>query len=425
MRARRRASRSWWAGTTAALLVALTACTPSSPDRPTTPGAPTSTPTVDRLDPPLDLGPGPQDPGDGSSVTDGTSPIMWPDGSPVELVPLDTGSARRLDLADVRTVSRHEADAGAAVDLVALSADGTLLVADTVTTGEDVITSVRTSRLRFEGPDGAHDVDPGDDISQYYGAWPLIDGSVVAYRYREAESADAELVRLRPGAHRAEVLDQGDRRVLGTGLLADDGTLTTWDGDVRTTGARSGSGTRDLVAARCGDVECFWSIEGDDEADPLLSVVEHGELVRAVGNSRETVARLSPSASIVGAFDDTVVLQLNALDRFGWTLVVLDVAARTAWAVHEVGDMAVAGGRVAWTGIDPVEWFGTETGVAPADIHVRDIARGDLVRIVVPESAYRVLLGGPYVAWAVRERGAEKLAARSVVVEVPDARLAD
>lgn len=180
----RRPTAALGAAVATATLLALAACTPSGPEHPTpAPTTATSSPTttppgLDPLDPPLD--PGPTDPG--ADPTDVEPPALaWPDGSTVVPVPVDPGSARRVDAADLRTVARPTAGVGTELGFLTVGADGTVLVADS-TQGVTEDTEHRTERLRLEGPGGVRELSTEPEGSELYLAWILADGGVVGYR---------------------------------------------------------------------------------------------------------------------------------------------------------------------------------------------------------------------------------------------------
>lgn len=408
------ARRGGPAAVAAATLIALAACTPSgvdptppptaapsaSPTPPTThvPSTPPGTPDpLDPLDPPLDPGAAPTEPGDDAS---GGPVLTWADGTPVDVVPLDTGVARRLDPARLRTVARPEAAAGHELDLLDLGDDGSALVADGTLSGDIDIAATLTSRLRLEGPGGVREIDLGRGEGRVYGGRVLDDGDVAAWRFAADDVPGDEFFLLRAGSRRAETFSPGGRTIVASGLLARDGTLTTWDGRERATGATLTDETRVVAGERCGD-DCFWSTQGEPDAGESGADAAGltAELVRTADGSAEVVARIPAGSLLLGADGDLVALEHYPVDALGWEVIVLDLAARTATSVSDVQYAAFADGRLAWTGMDPsARLAGAEGPTGTGDVHVLDVASGALARIPQPRVVGNVLVAGDHVA---------------------------
>lgn len=274
----RRPTVALGAAVATATVLALAACTPSGPQHPTAAtSSPTTTPPgLDPLDPPLD--PGPTDPG--ADPTDVELPALtWPDGSPVAPVPVDPGSARRVDAADLRTVARPSAGAGTELGFLTVGADGTVLVADS-TQGVTEDTEHRTERLRLEGPGGVLELSTEPEGSELYLAWILANGGVVGYRTLGLQSSEAELVRFGPGARQAMKLELDGRWPLEEGLLDADGTEVVGgrSGDVHVFDVSSGTLLRVRHSGAVGAVLVAgpflaWTFGSSDDAGPTRGLV--------------------------------------------------------------------------------------------------------------------------------------------------------
>lgn len=415
----RRPTAALGAAAATATLLALAACTPSGPEHPTpaptTATSPTTTPPgLDPLDPPLD--PGPTDPG--ADPTDVEPPALtWPDGSTVVPVPVDPGSARRVDAADLRTVARPSAGVGTELGFLTVGADGTVLVADS-TQGVTEDTEHRTERLRLEGPGGVLELSTEPEGSELYLAWILADGGVVGYRTLGLQNSEAELVRFGPGARQATKLEIDGRWPLEEGLLDADGTLTSWDGERRETGLTVPGASSDIVGTTCEKALCLWSLEQDGDVPEGSSTT--GDIVRAVGGDATPVARFGTNLTVVGAHEDTVVLKVFPPDGFGATLVILDVAARTARSVTGVERAAFDEGRLVWSSADPGDYGVDVVGGRSGDVHVLDVSSGTLLRVRHSGAVGAVLVAGTFLAWTF---GGSDVAGptRGLVVDLADA----
>lgn len=428
MRARPR--RTAWTLAAAAAL-ALAACTPApvpaptaTADDPSTSAAPLG-PTLDPLlplDPPLDPGAGPTEPDDGAP--DG-SVLTWTDGMPAAVVPLDPGLAVRLDTDRLRTVARPDAADGHELDMLGLGDDGSALVADGTLSGDVDIAATRTTRLRFEGPAGVRELDLGPGAGRLYGGRVLDDGSVVAWGFTGDEAATDTFVRFRAGERRGESFQPDDRFILGTGLLAPDGTLTAWDGTERATGVRTTGSTTVVEGGRCGD-DCYWSVRTHDTGDGGTegAARQSAEIARTVGGTTEVLVRSRAEVMLVGADGDHVVLQYFPSDASAWEVVVLDVAARTATSVSGVARAAFADGRLAWTRSDPYAWGDGGDAARSGDVHVLDVRSGALARIPQPSLVLDVLVAGEHVAWTLGGTSVEDPGTRGVVARLTGADLA-
>lgn len=415
-----RARRALCAGVAAAALLALAACTPSSTDPTPPPTSPTVTPAPSSTttpEPPPDQDPMVPD----DLATVGAQPTTWADGTLVDLVPLDPGLARRLDAASLRTVARPQAADGNELVLLGLGDDGSALVADaTQATNIDEAES-RTTRLRFEGPGGARELDPRPGDGRFYDGRVLDGGGALGFRYSSEGNFDGDVLHFRAGENRSERIDLQGGRILDAGVLGVDGSLTTWDGKERPTGFTTTPDTADVLATECSTGDCFWSTRYDESVEAFE---QSGALVRTVDGSAEVVAHIPANALLIGADGDTVVLHYYVADEVGWRLAILDVAARTARTVAHVGVADLDDGRLAWSGIDPLVWNSGEGGGRASDVHVLDLATGALVRIPLQAPAYQVFARGTHLAWTLVGESQEDPVTHGVVVDLPATLLA-
>ena len=399
-------------------LAALVACTPSGPPDPTptaTPTTPAPSPTATPLLPgfPTDGG----DPAVPAVEPVRRATLRWADGTEVEGVPIDTGTALRAGPDALTVLERLTVPGDRSLAVLDVAADGTVLVAERGTADYDedgnvVEGSAEPTVVRVVGPQGERvlttDAEHPEDV---YTGRLLADGSAVWFGIDVTGAGRSRMYRAPAGSSRGvEVPDvEGAVVVLDDGVVLVDGTVRAWDGTTRDLGLPPLENTS-VVPARCDDDPCPFVlsvIRGDDvvlhdvgggvvgmpapaDNEVTVSLLEDGVLTHVV--------TIDGYGSAVAAYGSTIVVEVHdgGFDASTW---ILDVADRSARWISRTSNVALAGSRLVWGSL-PSTWTGlSPERNAPSDLHTLDLATGELTRVLLDENVFWLQAAGDVIAW--------------------------
>lgn len=411
--AARRSGAAWAAALALSLAMpGLAACTPSKP--PVTPPTTTSSPKpsaapspVPQPDPPPDLDP--------SEPLLTAAVLRWADGSEVDGIALDTGTARRASPGALTVLREIKAEKGRSLNILDIGADGAALVSEHREPeyrddGSVVPGSVVSSVVRVV--DGRHDrvlVSGAKHPEEVSLGLLARDGSAVWIASETRETSTVEYVhryRAPAGSARGVETDvPGDIvGMLDNGAVLSDGTFFSWDGTTRDLGLPAIS-SGSVLPVVCERDTCPLVVTEVDASDGLASVDDPtGAGPRTVVSYLEDgaltpVLRLEGMAWVVAAYERWLVVDVYGGD-FSSHVWLVDTENGRARYLVDAPAVALAGSRVVW-GTSP-SWSADDGGAlsGTGDLHVLDLATGDLVRIILGEDVVRPVAEGDTLAWS-------------------------
>lgn len=387
----------------------LVACTPTPTPAPTTSSptasdAPSPTP---QPDPPPDVDP--SEPHLAATV------LRWPDGSEVDGTALDTGTARRASPGALTVLREIKAEKGRSLNILDVGADGAVLVSERREPeyrddGSVVPGSVVPAVVRVV--DGQRDrvlASRAEHPEDVYLGRLAADGTAVWFGTEIRETSTVENVhvyRAPAGSARGVEIDvPGDvAGVFDDGVVLGDGSFLSWDGttqDLKLPAISTGS----ILPVVCERDECPRVLTEVDESDGLPSVdVPVMSSTRTVVSYLEDGAvtpalRIEGGGWVLAAYESWLVVAVYGVD-FSSHVWLVDTENRRARRLVDVSGVALAGSRVVWGASSS---WSTDVGAEHrglGDLHVLDLATGDLVRIVVGEDVVWPVAEGGVIAWA-------------------------